>query len=61
MSPSRPRFIGMDVHTETMAVASIAQAHGAEVTYLGPLGTRPCDIAPRLRTMPSRATHGIVS
>ena len=44
MSQSRTRFIGMDVHKETIAGASIAQDHGAEVTSLGPLGTRQGDI-----------------
>ena len=34
MAPSRTLFIGMDVHTESMAVADVAQDHGAEVTYL---------------------------
>jgi methylmalonyl-CoA mutase cobalamin-binding subunit len=40
MSQSRTLFIGMDVHKETIAVASVAQDHGAEVTYLGTIGTR---------------------
>ena len=57
MSPSRTRFIGMDVHKETIAVASIAQDHGAEVTYLGTIGTRQCDIDHLRRTMPSKAQH----
>ena len=47
----------MDVHKETIAVASGAQDHGAAATFLGPLGTRPCDIDPRVRNMPSQATH----
>jgi transposase len=57
MSPSRTRFIGMDVHQETMAVAYVAQDHGAEVPDLGPMGTRPCDLEPLGRTRPSQATH----
>ena len=57
MSQSRTLFIGMDVHTDAMAVASVAQDHGAEVTSLGALGTRQCDIDQRVRTMPSKATH----
>jgi transposase len=60
MSPSSPRFSGMDVHQATIAVASLAQDHGAEVTYLGTSGTRPCDIDQRIRTRPSQATHVIV-
>ena len=43
MSQSRTLFIGMDVHKDTIAVAYVAQEHGAEVTYLGPIGTRQCD------------------
>ena len=57
MSQSHTLFIGMDVHTDAIAVAYVAQDHGAEVTYLGALGTRQCDIDQRVRTMPSKATH----
>ena len=46
MAQSRTRFLGMDVHKETMAVASVAQEPGAEVTDLGPMGTRQCAIDP---------------
>ena len=44
MSQSNTLFIGMDVHKDSIAVAYVAQAHGAEVTYLGAIGTRQCDI-----------------
>jgi transposase len=57
MAQSSTRFIGMDVQKETIAVAYVAQDHGAEVTYVGPMGTRPCDIDPLVRKMPSKATH----
>ena len=57
LSQSRTLFIGMDVHTETIAVASIAQDYGAEVTSWGTLGTRQCDIAHLSRNMPSKAQH----
>ena len=57
MAQSRTLFLGMDVHQATMAVADVAQEHGAEVTSLGPMGTRQCDIDHLLRTMPSKATH----
>jgi transposase len=56
LSQSSTLFIGMDVHTETIAVAYVAQAHGAEVTYLGTIGTRQCDLAQLVRQMPSKAT-----
>jgi transposase len=47
----------MDVHKETIAVASVAQDHGADVTYLGTIGTRPCDIDHLVRKMQSQAQH----
>ena len=57
MSQSRTLFIGMDVHKEIIAVASIAQEHGAEVPSLGTIGTRQCDIDQLVRKMPSKAKH----
>jgi transposase len=47
----------MDVHKETIAVAYVAQDHGAEVTYLGAIGTRQCDIDQLVRKMQSKAKH----
>jgi transposase len=47
----------MDVHKDTIAVAYVAQDHGAEVTYLGTIGTRQCDIDHLIRKMQSKATH----
>jgi transposase len=47
----------MDVPKDAIAVASVAQAPGAEVTSLGTMGTRQCDIDPRIRTRPSKAQH----
>jgi transposase len=57
MSQSRTLDIGMDVHKDTIAVAYVAQDHGAEVTCLGPIGTRQCDIDQFIRNMQSKATH----
>ena len=57
MSQSHTRFVGMDVHKETMAVAYVAQDHGAEVPSLGTIGTRPCASETRIRTRPSKAPH----
>jgi transposase len=47
----------MDVHKDSIAVASVAQDHGAEVTYLGTFGTRQCDIDHLIRKMQSNAKH----
>jgi transposase len=57
MAQSSTLFIGMDVHKESIAVAYVAQDHGAEVTYLGTIGTRQCDIDQLVRKMQSKAKH----
>jgi transposase len=57
MHQSTTLYIGMDVHQESIAVASIAQDHGAEVTYLGTIGTRHADIDHIVRTLQSQAKH----
>jgi transposase len=57
MSQSTTLFIGLDVHKESIAVAYIAQDYGAEVTYLGAIGTRQCDIDQLVRKMQSKAPH----
>ena len=57
MSQSRTLFIGMDVHKDAIAVAYVPQDHGAEVTYLGSIGTRQGDIDNLIRMMPSKAKH----
>ena len=57
MSQSNTLFIGMDVHKESIAVAYIAQDHGAEVSYLGSICTRQCDIDQLVRKMQSKAKH----
>jgi transposase len=57
MHQSSTLYIGMDVHKDSIAVASVAQDHGAEVTYLGTFGTRQCDIDHLIRKMQSNAKH----
>lgn len=54
---SRPRYVGLDVHQDWSAVASVAQDHGAEGPDLGAMNTRQGDLAPRVRKMPSKAPH----
>jgi transposase len=57
MSQSSTLFIGMDVHKDSIAVAYVAQDHGAEVMFLGSLGTRQCAIDHLIRKMQSKAKH----
>ena len=60
MTQSNTRFIGMDVHQETIAVADVAQDRGAEVTCLGPIGPRRYASDLRIRTRQAQATHLMV-
>jgi len=60
MSPSRTLYVGMDVHTESMAVAAVAQAHGAEVVSLGTVGTRHGESDKLLRQLRSKSTPLVV-
>jgi hypothetical protein len=56
MAQSRPLCIGMDGHTASIAVASVAQAHGAAGISRGPIGTRQWDLDQLLCKRPSKAT-----
>jgi transposase len=60
MRQSSTLDIGLDVHKDSMAVAYVAQEHGAEVLDLGAIGPRQCDIDQLIRKMPSTAPHLIV-
>ena len=57
MHQSSTLYVGLDVHKESIAVAYVAQDHGAEVTYLGTIGTRQCDIDQLVRKMQAKAKH----
>ena len=57
MRHSSTRSIGLDVHKDSMAVAYVAKAHDAEVTFLGTIGTRQVDIDALVRKLQSTAQH----
>ncbi len=57
MSQSSTLYVGLDVHKESIAVAYVAQAHDAEVIYLGTIGTRQADIDQLVRKLQSKAQH----
>jgi transposase len=57
MHQSSTLYVGLDVHKESIAVAYVAKDHGAEVIYLGTIGTRHCDIDKLIRNMQSTATQ----
>jgi transposase len=56
-SQSSTLYIGMDIHKDSIAVAYVAQEHSAEVTYLGSIGTRQCDLDNLIRKMQSKVKH----
>jgi transposase len=55
MQQSSTLYVEIDVHKESIAVADVAQAHGAEVVSLGTIGTRQCDIDKLLRQLRSKS------
>ena len=55
MPHSTTFFIGLDVHQDSIAVASVNDAREAEVVCLGRIGTRQCDIDQLIRTLTSKA------
>jgi transposase len=57
MQQSRTLYVGLDVHKDSIAVAYVAQDHGAEVVSLGTIGTRQCDIEKLVRQLQSKSPH----
>jgi hypothetical protein len=45
----------MDVHKDSIVVAYVAQADGAEVVSRGTIGTRQCAIDKRIRPLQSKS------
>jgi len=57
MSHFNTLYIGLDVHKESIAVAYAPEERGAEVVFLGTIGTRQCDIDTLVRQLQSKAQH----
>jgi transposase len=57
MPQSSTLSIGLDVHQESIAVASVAKEHDAEVISLGTIGTRQADIDHLVRRLQAKAKH----
>jgi hypothetical protein len=60
MPQSSTLDVGLDVHQESIAMADSAQEHGAEVTSLGPIDTRPWDMDHLIRKRPSKVTPLVI-
>ena len=50
-------FVGLDVHKESISVAYAAEDRGAEVVFVGTIGTRQCDIDKLVRRLQSKASR----
>jgi transposase len=48
-------FVGLDVHKDSISVAYAPDAREVEVSFLGPIGTRHCDIDKMVRQLRSKA------
>jgi transposase len=51
---SKTLYVGLDVHKDSIAVAYVPEARGAEVVALGTIGTRQCDIDKLIRKLQSK-------
>lgn len=58
MNQSTTLYVGLDVHKESISV-SYAPGNGAEPVFVGPIGTRQCDIDRLVRRLQSKA-HQLV-
>ncbi len=54
MAHSSTLFVGLDVHKETIAVASVGEEREAEVVALGSIGARQCDIDKLIRKLQAK-------
>lgn len=59
MTKSSTIFVGLDVHKDSIAVAYVPEDRQADVIYLGPIGTRQCDIDKMIRRLQSKG-HKLV-
>jgi transposase len=50
-------YVGLDQHKDSIAVAYAPEGRDSGVTYLGPIGTRQCDIDKLVRNLQSKASH----
>ena len=57
MNESTTLFVGLDVHKKSISVAYVPGIRSAEVTFLGPIGTRERDIDALIRRLQSKGSR----
>ena len=55
--PTTTLFIGLDVHKDSIAVATCGPARSDEPIFIGPIGTRACDVDALVRRLQSKAAR----
>ena len=50
-------FVGLDVHKDTIAVATCGPERSDEPVFVGPIGTRECDVDKMVRRLQSHASR----
>ena len=50
-------FVGLDVHKDSISVAHAAANQPVPPHFVGPIGTRQCDIDKLIRRLHSKAQH----
>ena len=50
-------YVGLDVHKDSIAVATCGPERGDEPVFVGPIGTRECDIDKMVRRLQSQASR----
>jgi transposase len=50
-------FVGLDVHKDTISVAYAADGRHEPAQFLGPIGTRQCDLDKMIRRLRSKSSH----
>jgi transposase len=57
MPQSSMLHVGMDIHKDSIAVASVAEDLPQAVVFLRAMGIRQCDIDQLIRTLQSKSQH----